>query len=378
MSVCTDCSRSPRGSRGAGAVLVLLSLSACATASSPGDAESTDRTVYRVYVAAESADLLHRVRFDGRDATVENTVHVGDLPDETDGPHGLRVSPDGETLYLTTAHGLPDGRLWRLHAGPDTVMGPPIALGRFPATLDLTPDGLYAFVANFNLHGAHEPSTISTVYTPDGVEVAQTETCIMPHGARMHTDGVRLYSACMMDHQLVELDTRSYAVARRLSLDPGCSPTWTQPHPDGATVLVACNGADHLVEVDLETWRPARSLPTGSGPYNLAVTPDGSTAVVTLKKGHRVEFLDLASGAALGDAPTSITIPHGVVVSPDGRYAFVSVEGVGVEPGKVDVFDVQRRTRVASVAVGQQAGGIAFWRMESAGPDTGSSETDGR
>ena len=58
---------------------------------------------------------------------------------------------------------------------------------------------------------------------------------------------------------------------------------------------------------------------------------------------------------------------HGVATSPDGRYAFVSVEGVGSEPGKVDVFDLSTFQRVADVAVGQQAGGIAFWRMVDGG-----------
>jgi hypothetical protein len=55
-----------------------------------------------------------------------------------------------------------------------------------------------------------------------------------------------------------------------------------------------------------------------------------------------------------------------VAVSPDSRYAFVSVEGVGAAPGRVDVFDLDALMRVASVDVGQQASGIAFWRMAPA------------
>ena len=42
----------------------------------------------------------------------------------------------------------------------------------------------------------------------------------------------------------------------------------------------------------------------------------------------------------------------------------MSVEGVGAEPGKVDIFDLRTFERVAEVAVAQQAGGIAFWKME--------------
>jgi len=50
-------------------------------------------------------------------------------------------------------------------------------------------------------------------------------------------------------------------------------------------------------------------------------------------------------------------------ISSDSKYAFVSSEGIGAEPGKVDVIDLVARAKVATVEVGQQASGIAFWKM---------------
>jgi DNA-binding beta-propeller fold protein YncE len=57
-------------------------------------------------------------------------------------------------------------------------------------------------------------------------------------------------------------------------------------------------------------------------------------------------------------------VVHGAVVSPDNRYAFISVEGIGSEPGTVEMIDLATFTTIATVDVGQQAGGIDFWRME--------------
>jgi hypothetical protein len=37
-------------------------------------------------------------------------------------------------------------------------------------------------------------------------------------------------------------------------------------------------------------------------------------------------------------------------------------EGYGAQPGTVEMIDLRNFTRVASVDVGQMAGGIAFWR----------------
>jgi DNA-binding beta-propeller fold protein YncE len=108
-------------------------------------------------------------------------------------------------------------------------------------------------------------------------------------------------------------------------------------------------------------------MATGRGPYNIAVTPDGRLLLATLKQGGMFEIFDIAKGESIAQLKNSTTVAHGIAVSPDSRYAFVSSEGVGAAPGKVDIYDLRALTRVASVDVGQQAGGIAFWKMEPAG-----------
>jgi DNA-binding beta-propeller fold protein YncE len=355
--------------------------------------QSSDPTNnYWVYVGAESADLIHRVRFGPGGVAVEKTIRVGESPTEMEGPHGLVISRDGKWLHMTTGHGSPDGKYWKYELGPDTLVGKGIFLGYFPASIDVTPDGLYAFVVNFNLHGEMVPSTVSVIYTPTNTEVAQTETCTMPHGSRVNAQGTKQYSTCMMDDQLVEIDTRSFAVARRFSVAKGkegpaedhsahqmprptpgtphpaasCSPTWAQPSATGDKIYVACNKADEILEIDANSWAITRRFATGRGPYNLAVSPDGKLLIATLKQGAGVQVFDLATGTSVMNTKSSTTVTHGVVVSPDSRYAFVSNESVGAKPGVVDVYDLRTMTRVASVDVGQQAGGIAFWKMELA------------
>ena len=58
------------------------------------------------------------------------------------------------------------------------------------------------------------------------------------------------------------------------------------------------------------------------------------------------------------------SVSHGVAISPDSKYAFVSLEGVGGEPGIVDVISLKNLKVISSVKVGKQAGGIAFWKTE--------------
>lgn len=381
---------------GVAALSALLLASPAAPLTAPLAAQEKPAATYWVYVGAESADLVHRVRFDAQGTMVEKTIRVGELAAEMEGPHGLQISPDGKYLHMTTGHGFPDGKYWKYELGPDTLVGPGINLGMFPASIDVTPDGLYAFAVNFNLHGEMEPSSVSVIYTPTNTEVAQTTTCTMPHGSRLDPSGMRQYSTCMMDDQLVELDAQTFDVARRFSLAKGkegpvaadahaghgmamqggahaghdmkaavtCSPTWAQPSHDGRRIYVACNKADEIVEVDRDAWKVTRRFATGRGPYNLATTADGKLLVASLKQGGMVEVFDLASGKSVLRTESSTGVTHGVALSPDSRYAFVSSEGVGAAPGKVDVYDLRALQRVGSVDVGQQAGGIAFWKMQ--------------
>jgi DNA-binding beta-propeller fold protein YncE len=214
-------------------------------------------------------------------------------------------------------------------------------------------------------------------------EVARTETCVMPHGSRVNRQGTKQYSACMMDELLVEIDVATGAVARRFSVAKGregpvhhasaaaaghgdhsaqeCSPTWAHPSPDGRSVFVACNRSHEVLEIDAEGWTLRRRIATGEAPYNLDVTPDGRLLIVTLKNrtAPATEVIELASGRSLARVPNSTTLPHGIAITPDSRWAFVSVEGVGSEPGRVDAIDLAALRRVATAEVGQQATGIA-------------------
>jgi len=361
--------------------LLTALVAGCAAAGPGGPAAVGPGVEYSVWVTSESADQIAEVRFGPAGARVARTRAVGMMPVEIDGPHGIAISPDGRYLYVSIGHGVPFGSLWKLDAESLEVVGRTM-LGNFPATVSLTPDGEWGFVSNFNLHGDHVPSSISKVHLPTMAEVARTETCVMPHGSRIEPGGRWHYSVCMMDELLVEIDVGTGEVHRTFSLargqegpvdpgrapDPGhdahradaCSPTWAEPSVDGSRVFVTCSRAGEVLEIDVEVWSLARRIRTGENPYNIGVTPDGRHLLVTLRNrtDPALEVYDLSSGRQVGRVATSTTLAHGVAVSDDSRYAFVTVEGIGAEPGKVDVVDLRALRRVASVEVGQQATGV--------------------
>jgi DNA-binding beta-propeller fold protein YncE len=362
------------GSRASSTGTVAATPGAAATHAAP---IAPDRD-YLVFVGSEATDKIALVRFGPRGARVERESMTGIMPADVDGPHGVAVSPDGRFYYVTTAHGTPYGFLWKYATANDSLAGK-VMLGNFPATLQLTPDGAFAYVVNFNLHGEMVPSSVSIVSTDEMVEVARVQTCTMPHGSRINVQGTKQYSACMMDDMVVEIDTRTFGVSRKMSVakgsdqrtghashaEPTCSPTWAQPSAAGSRIYVACNKSSDIVEIDAGSWTVTRRIPAGPGVYNLGVTRDGKLLVATNKRGQSVSVIDIASGRELARIATKRPVVHGVAVSPDDRYAFISVEGIGSAPGTLEVIDLRSLQSVAQVDVGQMAGGVDFWKMES-------------
>jgi len=359
---------------------------------------------YLVYVLSESADKIALVRFGPNGAGVDHDLKTGAMPSDLNGPHGIAISSDKQFYYVSLAHGRPFGTVWKYAVNGDRVLGE-TTLGLFPATMDLNKDGSLLFVVNFNLHGDMLPSSVSVVATEPMLEVARIQTCTMPHGSRLNPQGTRQYSACMMDDMLVEIDTHTLKVSRHFLLTKGkemgmngppnvshagmasmpgmtgmdmgghgmeppkvgdnsCSPTWAQPSADGSAIFVACNKSNEIVEIDVAKWKVARRIAARAGVYNLAVTKDGTRLIGTNKRDQSVSIFDIKSGRELAQLPTKRKVLHGVVVSPDNRYAFVTVEGIGSEPGTVEVIDLDALKTVAKVDVGQQASGIDFLRTE--------------
>ena len=357
---------------------------------------------YYLYVAAESEDEVALIRFDGKTAHVEKRIPVGVWPLEIEGPHGLSVSPDGEYWYLSMAHGMPYGHLYKYKTGSDEMVDR-VELGLFPATMGISNATGLLYIVNFNLHGSHsESSTVSIVDPDEMIEIDRVETGIMPHGSRLLNNGLKHYSVAMMSGTLYEIDAMSMEVTRTLSTEPKMKsmsnhmghnmkkmdhskmnmgsnkkdsmakmnhkmppekPTWVYPHPKDDRLYVVNNGTHNVVEVDVKKWAVTRTFKTDKGPYNCEVTNDGKYLVITYKSAAKTGVWDLSTGKEIAKFNNTRKVTHGVSISPDSRYAFVSVEGVGKEPGAVEVFDLKTLKPVAIAEIGKQAGGIAFWKM---------------
>ena len=127
--------------------------------------------------------------------------------------------------------------------------------------------------------------------------------------------------------------------------------------PDGTIVCVVNqdSGSVSLWCVTEEAKDEVREVAVGDEPRTLAVAPDGRTVYVTAQRSQQIAVVDISRGERVAAIPLSGQ-PLGIVLSADGRRAFVSqfagdyIDGQ-YSPGAIAVIDTTKRSVIHQVAV---------------------------
>ena len=253
---------------------------------------------------------------------------------------------------MSLAHGNPFGSLIKYSTQTNKPVGM-TKLGLFPASMQISTTTGLLYCVNFNLHGDMVPSSVSVVDPESMTEIKQIKTGSMPHGSRISSDGLFQYSVAMMSGELFEIDAISLEVSRVLNLEQKMEhkhdhsmhhsmkngsmahskvkPTWVIPHPSNKFLYIAGNGSDEIIEVNLEEWVVSDRFKTGKGPYNVEISPNGKYLIATLKGEGSTAIWNLSDKKLLKIIKNTTTVSHGIAISTDNKFAFISLEGVGGE-----------------------------------------------
>ncbi|MDZ4258546.1 MAG: hypothetical protein U0974_06670 [Gemmatimonadales bacterium] len=356
------------------------------------DAQTAAEPGYRIGVTSESGDFVTWLR-PGPDGTLtsERVVAINPQPSETDGPHNITVAPDHRSYYVSVAHGTPWGALWRLDAATHKVIGTAPAEA-YPTTIALTPDGEFAFVANADFFGDRpRVNPVTIVHTPTMTTITQLTTCDMPHGVVSNRAGSTVWVSCMHSDELVAIDVATLAITKRIRLGAGhakagghtghgtapaaapegggplldrpCSATYVAISPDDSRLYVACNAAGTVQVWDAASGTMVAEVAAGPGAYNVAASPDGKLILATNKKDRSVSVIDAVTLTERARVAVSKPVVHGIAFAPGGRYAYISQESVGADPGAVDVLDLETLKITGTIAVPAQPTGITMLRV---------------
>jgi DNA-binding beta-propeller fold protein YncE len=281
-----------------------------------------------------------------------------------EGPHEVAVSHDGRTALVSNygVRGKPGNSI--------TVIDVPGA--RVARTLDLgaitRPHGMKFFPGD--TLAAVTSETSGAVIVLD-VRTGRVMNKLPSHGRATHMIGLsdrgdRLVASNIADGTISVIDPRDSGAVRVIRV--AAQPEGVAISPDGRTAWAGSN-RDHVVlVVDLDAAQPVDTLRDFGLAYRMAVSPDGRTVVITDPVKAQVRIVDAASRHErfLIDVPRDSILataevagspsPEGVTISPDSRWAFVTLQG----RNRLATIDLERGAIVSLAPIGNWSDGVGY------------------
>lgn len=265
----------------------------------------------------------------------------GDSITVDQGANAIAITPDGKRA-LVANQGSEDVSVVDLTASPVSSYTVPLAdIGR-PVNIAITPDGTIALVVCAPLGKSSTgfivvaldltttPVTrISNVYVGAGASIA-----ITPDGKRAlvgFTEATSRFSSFVVGAMaVIDLTTTPFSLsssALDVVVDGGVAIT-----PDGTRAVVVTQAASMATLIDLTATphpQQVHSVTVGQNPTGVAITPDGKRAIVIFSGdgvNGGVSVLSLA-GNSISVETLSVPLggePNSIAISPDGKKAVVT------------------------------------------------------
>jgi YVTN family beta-propeller protein len=125
--------------------------------------------------------------------------------------------------------------------------------------------------------------------------------------------------------------------------------------PDGTRAYVTNYLPNTVSVINTATNAVIATIPVGVGPELVAITPDGTRAYVPNIKSDTVSVINTTTNTVIATIPVGI-FPFGAAITPDGTRAYVT----NINPGTVSVIGTANNTVIANAPAGECPFGIAI------------------
>lgn len=268
------------------------------------------------------------------------------------GPHEVVVSTDGRVAVVTD-YGGPQRNTLTVIDVSGLKVARTIDLGGYTAPhgivfLPRSADSLVVVTSETT-------ANIVVVNVRSGAIVNSIATQgLTPHMVGVTGDGTRAYTGNMRSNTVSEMDLRTGLFTR--SWEVPTTPEGINVTADGKEVWVGSNATGKVTVIDPSSGAMVTAAEGVQFPYRMAFTPDLKTAIIPDARAEEVRFIDRVTKKELGRIAMPGAGPQGIIISPDGRYAFQSLS----TQAKVAIIDIASRAVVRQLDAGHTPDGIAY------------------
>lgn len=242
-------------------------------------------------------------------------------------------------LFITDHSGDRTAVLDVAHSGVATpVSGSPFSGHSQPAGIALTPDGKYAYVANYNIGNltAYSVAANGALTQLPGSPFASGGKLI---GVAITPDGRFLYAADYAGDHVAGFSIGADGALTPLPGSPfaaGDGPVGIAIAPDGGHLYVGDYNTGQMrtftVGSDGSLTALGSPISAGNTPAQMSITPDGDLLYANDFFANQIRGYSVATDgtlSALSGSPFNTTAaPIGTAISPDGEYLHVTATGV--------------------------------------------------
>lgn len=295
-------------------------------------------------------------------------------------PHHVQVEPDGSAWYVTL---IGAGKVLKLDRD-NKLLGS--ASMEVPGLMALHPTKDLMFVAR-SMSAVNPPPRLAVIRRSDMKMLDEIDLLFpRPHGVVIHPNGKRVYVTSLGTNQIASVGIDDQDV-KLIDLPGTAAHSIVQAavSPNGRWLAVTGELTGKLVVFDLTNPvepKLAHELSVGAGAFELVFAGGGRSLFVTSRMANQVAVVDTKTWTVANTVTDpSLIFPHGIAMSDNGQYVFVSSEhqkqsapdtshqaggqhqgmsmgGSGTGPGTLTVICAATRKVLTGVPVGNNAAGI--------------------
>ena len=234
------------------------------------------------------------------------------------GPHGVCVSPNSDTAYVTNNVG---NTLSIINISNYSLIS---TLTGFSA-----PDGICISLDNSKVYFSNETSnTVSVINTTTNTLDATINGLSSPHGICVSPNGTRVYVSNYSNDTVSVIDTSTNSIIYTINLASNSGPKGICILPNGNTVYVAnyTNNTISAINTSTNVIISTINLASNSGPDIPSSSLDGNRVYVSNNTSNNISVINTSNNTVITTI-SGLSIPHGICMSPGGNTAYVTNYG---------------------------------------------------